>query len=237
MKLDEKNSVIIDFKQNPNNYRDLDRLISINPKKLSEEEKERFLQICEICPEINVSDDIGLSYSTAEEYKNAEEWIATVLQGVNPEWSNIQKIAFVDNEIGKKISYSPDFDTEVSHQGHARALWKIIDSGYGVCNGIAQVEQYVLHRVGIDSQIVSSEVHTFLKFNDIELPTVSGETVKGDTILDPTWNLTSHRYGAVPENFCKSYEEIRKHDIKTNGEDSCSHQNDDELSRCNIGFR
>lgn len=237
MKLDEINYVVIDFEQDPNNYLDLDELININPKKLLEEEREKFLRICEICPKININDDLGLSTSTSEEYKNSEEWISTVLQGVNPEWSNIQKIAFVDNEIGKKISYSPDFDTEVSDIGDARALWKIIDSGYGVCNGIAQIEHYVLNRAGIDAQIVSSGVHAFLKLNDIELPTASGETVKGDTILDPTWNLTAHRYGAKPENFFRSYEEIRKHDIKTNGEDSCAHKNDDDLSRCNIGFR
>lgn len=237
MKLDEYDRVILDFELDSSNYRELDELIYINPKGLSEKEKEKFLQICGICPEIKISDDIGLSDSTAEEYKNAEEWISTILQGVNFEWSDIQKIAFIDNAIGKKISYSPDFDTEVSHQGHARALWKIIDSGHGVCNGIAQVEQYVLNRVGIESQIVSNGVHSFLKLNGIELPTASGETTKGDTILDPTWNLASHRYGAKPENFCRSYEEIRKHDIKSNGEDSLSHKNDNELSRCNIGFR
>ena len=234
MKLDENDNVIIDFEKDTNSYRGLDKLIHINPKGLSVEEKEKFLQICGICPEIQINDDIGLSSSTAVEYKNAEEWIATVLQGVNSEWSDIQKIAFVDNAIGKKISYSPDFDTEISHQGDCRALWKIIDSGYGVCNGIAQVEQYVLKKVGIEAQVVSSGVHSFLKLNYIELPDAYGGLITGNTILDPTWNLASHRYGGRPENFCRSYEEIRKHDIRSNGEDSKSHKNDEELSNATL---
>ena len=229
MKPDENHNITIDFGQDPNNYRDLGELIHINPKGLPEGDKEKFLQICKVCPDIQINDDIRLGCSTAEEYRNGEEWITNVLQGLDPEWSNIQKIAFIDNAIGKRISYSPDFDTEVSDPGHSRALWKIIDSGYGVCNGIAQVEQYVLNKAEIDSQVVSSGVHSFLKLNDIEILSADGGKVAGNTILDPTWNLAAHRYGAKPENFFRSYEEIRKHDIKTNGEDSLSHKNDEEL--------
>ena len=48
------------------------------------------------------------------------------------------------------------------------------------------------------------------KIKDIELPLANGESVKGNTIIDPTWNLTSHRFGGKPNNFCISYEEARK---------------------------
>ena len=82
---------------------------------------------------------------------------------IQEDWSDLQKIAYIDYRIGKKISYTPDFNTEVSNDGAARALWKIIASGYGVCNGIAQIEQYMLKRVGIESEMVSAETHAFLK--------------------------------------------------------------------------
>lgn len=211
-------------------YKGLDESIHINPMEISDTEREGLKKLCEVCPQMDISDNIGISYSTAEEYLHGEAWIDQLIQSLNPEWSNIEKVAFIDNAIGKQISYSPDFNTEVSDAGDARALWKIIDSGYGVCNGIAQVEQYILSRVGIESQMISGTSHAFLKLTNIEFPTQDGSTITGNTILDPTWNLAAHRFDGKPNNFCRSYEEIRKHDIKSNGEDCKAHKNDEKLS-------
>lgn len=211
-------------------YKGLDESIHINPMEISDTEREGLKKLCEVCPQMDISDNIGISYSTAEEYLHGEAWIDQLIQSLNPEWSNIEKVAFIDNAIGKQISYSPDFNTEVSDAGDARALWKIIDSGYGVCNGIAQVEQYILGRIGVETQRISGKHHSFLKLINMEFPTQDGGTVTGNTILDPTWNLAAQRFGGRPNNFCRSYEEIRKHDIKSNGEDTRAHENDDELS-------
>lgn len=211
-------------------YKGLDNSIYINPMELSAVERENLKKLCNVCPQMHIRDNIGISNSTVEEYLHGEEWINQLIQGLNPEWSNIEKIAFIDNFIGKRISYSPDFNTEISNAGDARALWKIIDSGYGVCNGIAQVEQYILSRVGIESQMISGTSHAFLKLTNIEFPTQDGSTIRGNTILDPTWNLAAHRFDGKPNNFCRSYEEIRKHDIKSNGEDCKAHKNDEKLS-------
>ena len=78
--------------------------------------------------------------------------------------------------------------------------------------------------------MVSSGKHSFLKLKNIELPNVDGDMVTVDTILDPTWNLAAHRYGTKPNNFCRSYEEIRKNDIREDGTDTECHKNDNELS-------
>ena len=149
------------------------------------------------------------------------------MQGIDSNWTDVEKVAYIDTAIGKKISYSPDFRTEVCDEGNVRALWKIIESGYGVCNGIAQVEQYMLKRMGIESESVSSSKHSFLKLKNIKLPTKDGSVVIGDTLLDPTWNLSNNRFGAMPQNFCVSYEQIRKHDIAENGTDTESHKNEE----------
>ena len=111
-----------------------------------------------------------------------------------------------------------------------------ISSGYGVCNGIAKVEKYILDRIGIESEIISGCVHAFLKVKDIELPLASGETVKGNTILDPTWNLTMHRFGGRPDNFCMSYEEARKRDIDAEKRDHECHKNDEELQDATLNL-
>lgn len=228
--------VSIDLNQDLEIYRGLDDLISVNPMSFSDEEKSKFFKLCEICPAMLVQDNIGLGKSTADEYRNAEIWIQSVLQGIKEDWTAIQKVAFIDNAIGKKISYTPDFDTEVSEMSDSRALWKIIQSGYGVCNGIAQVEQYMLDSVGIEAEIASSGRHNFLKLKNISLPNKEGEDIVGDTILDPTWNLAAHRYGAVPNDFCISYDEIRKQDIGDDGTDTKCHQNDSKLASATLGL-
>lgn len=224
--------VILDLERNLEDYRGLDNLMRINPEEFTEEQKTKFIKLCDICPNMTVLSTLNNTVtfdSNATEYKEAEEWITSIIDSLNPEYSKAQKMAVIDNAIGKKISYSPDFGTEVSNSSDCRALWKIISSGYGVCNGIAKVEQYMLNRVGIESKIISSGIHAFLKIKDIELPLANGEIAKGNTILDPTWNLTRHRFGGKPDNFCISYEQARKNDIDTEGKDHNCHKNDEQL--------
>lgn len=224
--------ISLDLERNPEDYRGLDNLILVTPENFTEDERQKFMRICEVCPEIIVVNEIYdnvLLTSRSNEYKEAEEWISSIIDNINPEYSKAQKLAVIDNAIGKKISYSPDYGTNVHNWEDSRALWRIISSGYGVCNGIAKTEQYILNRVGIESELVSSGTHAFLKVKDIELPLANGETVKGDTILDPTWNLTAHRFGARPDNFCINYEEARQHDIDSKGKDHECHKNDEEL--------
>lgn len=221
----------VDLSKDLTLYKGLEEILYINPMRLSGEEIDKFSKLCELYPELPISDDIDLAPSTLEEYREGEAWIKSVLEGIEDEWSDLQKIAFIDNAIGKKISYSPDFDTEVFDSKASRALWKIISSGYGICNGIAQVEKYILDKIGIEAERVSNKdsTHEFLKLKNIEMQTKDGKSIKGDTILDPTWNLAAHRFGAMPLNFCKSYEEIRKNDI-SDGDDHRCHENEELLS-------
>lgn len=232
--------IVFDSERDLEDYRGLDNLISINPEELTKEQKDKFLKLCDICPNLTVINTIGDNITTYNssvmEYKKAEEWIKSVIDGINPEYSKAQKIAVIDNAIGKKISYSPDFGTEVSSENDCRALWKIISSGYGICGGIAKVEQYMLNRAGIESEVISSGTHTFLKVKDIELLLANGEIVKGNTILDPTWNLTAHRFGAKPDNFCISYEQARKNDIDYEGKDTNCHKNDEQLQDATLNL-
>ena len=229
--------IIVNLNGDLEKYRGLDDLIRIDGEKLTEEERKNFIKLCNICPNLSVACSIGdISDSTGKEYKEAEEWIESVIGKLKPEYSKAQKLAIIDYEIGKKISYGPANKTEVEDTGGYRALWKIIASGDGVCNGIALVEKYILDRVGIESEIVSSGTHSFLKIKNIELPLANGETIKGNTILDPTWNLASHRFGTRPYNFCISYEEARENDINSKGEDKKCHQNDEELANETIGL-
>lgn len=208
-------------------YKDLDELLSINPLQMikSDEDREHLLKLCEICPNLQIRDNLSIGISSGKEYIQGEEWISSVLNDIHPEWTDVQKMAHIDTAIGKRISYSPEFGTEVEKTEDVRALWKIIVKGYGVCNGIAQVEKYLLQRVGIESELVSGQHHSFLKVKNIAIPTQCG-IVQGDTLVDPTWNLTASRFGAMPQHFCKSYEELRKVDIDEAGKDHRCHKNE-----------
>lgn len=229
----EYGRVILDLERNPKDYKDLDNLIIVNPENFTEEQKIKFMKLCEICPNLKVENTLLKTvsyYSTGSEYKVAEEWISSIIDNLPTDYSKAQKLAVIDNAIGKKISYSPDYDTEIFNHNDCRALWKIISSEYGICNGIANVEKYILNRIGIETEPISGEGHhAFLKIKNIDFPLANGETVKGNTILDPTWNLGSHRFGGRPNNFCISYEHARKNDIDENGKDHKCHKNDEQL--------
>lgn len=229
-------NIIVDFNQDIEIYRDLDELMYINPMNFSDEQKVKFLKLCEICPKMKIQDGLKISTSTVEEYKNSEKWISDLIEKVDSSWSNMQKIAYIDTAIGKKISYSPKFMTEIEDSGAVRALWKIIDSGYGVCNGIAQIEKYILEKLDIESEMISGKNHSFLKLKNIEIPRENGESVKGNTILDPTWNLTANRFGCRPDCFCVNYDEIRKKDITSDGKDRECHKNDEKLADATLNL-
>lgn len=227
---DKKGKIVVDFNDDLGKYAGLDELIKINPLKLNSNESQKFKELARICPNMSVVDDLVTSESTAQEYLNAEAWIEEVEAGINPEWSDVEKIAYIDNAIGKKVSYAPDLGTEACDESAVRSLWKIIDSGYGVCNGISQVEQYMLGRIGIESERISGKHHSFLKIPNLKVKCADGEVKTGSSILDPTWNLAEQRYGARPDNFLRSYEEIRKHDVRRDGTDAECHKNDEKLS-------
>lgn len=229
----------IDFERDFHDYQGLDKLISVNPEQFTADQKKKFIEICTICPNLEVinllNGSVGFG-STGAEYIVGEKWIDSVIDNINPNYSKAQKLAIIDNAIGKMASYSPDFGTEVFDVSDSRALWKIIASGYGVCNGLANLEKYMLARVGIDSEVISSGSHAFLKIKDIELPFADGSVQRGDTIVDATWNLMNHRFGSFPNNFCISYEQARKNDIDLEGRDHNSHKNDKELQDVTLGL-
>ena len=234
--LSKMGRIEVDFNKDLAIYQGLDELLYLNPMEIPTENIDKVLELCRMCPNIKLTDNLELGYSTVQEFLEAENWITSVFQAIDANWSDIQKIAYIDNAIGKKISYSPDFDTEVFNIADSRALWKIIDSGYGVCNGIAQVEKYMLGRICIEAEEVSGMNHAFLKLKNVELPNPDGTKNVGDTILDPTWNLMMQRYGARPGNFCKSYAEIRKNDIDSQGRDTECHKNDNELASATLNL-
>ena len=130
--------------------------------------------------------------SSASEYLDAEKWIEKVMAKLKPEYTDAQKLLSLIMKL-TKISYSPDFETEVFDSNDCRAIYKIISSGYGVYNGIARVEQYLIERAGLDieCEIVSSGRHAFIKLNNMEFELSNGERGSWDYNFRP--NLEFNR--------------------------------------------
>lgn len=210
--------LIFNPQRNAEEYRGLDKFLKIMPKNFSKYEREKLYELFEICPNVGIYSDMN-EVQTAKEYRNGENWIDSVINKIDTEMTDIQKIYIVDEAIGKRISYSPIYKKVNQDTVKVRQLWSIIDTGYGVCNGIAEVENYILNKIGIENEIVSSKTHSFLKIKNLN---VDGENV-GNSILDPTWNLSENRVSDRPEWFLISYENAKMKD----GSDA--HQNDENL--------
>ncbi|MDR0978496.1 MAG: hypothetical protein LBL91_00890 [Lachnospiraceae bacterium] len=71
--------IIVDFKKRLEIYKGLDELITIYPMKVLPKNKDKLLKLCELCPNIVIQDELGLTPSVGSEYKNGEIWIDSVL--------------------------------------------------------------------------------------------------------------------------------------------------------------
>lgn len=238
MKTGKYGEIIVNLTGNLELYRNWDEMIMINPLEISEEERKGFIKLCDICPQMKVYDSkLGLFlnkyYASVKEYLNAERWVQGILDELNPEWSDVQKDAYIDYKIGNKISYSPDANTEVDDRIVSRSVFNVINKGYGVCWGIAKIESYMFRRIGQEAECIESENHAFVKLSNVKVKTSKG-MISGNTIIDGTWNLNDNRFGAKPHCFYKSYEKMREMDVDLNGKDTESHLNDEKLGNANI---
>lgn len=143
--------------------------------------------------------------ASKEEFLQAEEIIQEIVKEINPDWTKKQKAAYVHYEIGKRISYVPDFNFRGSDVGskipkNAKNIWKSIVEGQSVCDGITAIERNILSRVGVSTRAMSSKTHKFLLV----------ETEEGNIISDATWDLKNSLYGSRPMYFGKTYGQLRE---------------------------
>ena len=85
--------------------------ISIAPNASKEyyEKIKTFLQRCN--NNIGISNnEVFVGECTKEEFYKGEEIINSIIEKINPDWTDLQKSAFVHYEMGKIISYYPDFN-------------------------------------------------------------------------------------------------------------------------------
>ena len=142
-----------------------------------------------------------------EDFFKGEEIISKFIAGINPEWSQMQKAAYVHHHVAKIISYIPDeiFSSDyykLNVNNYLKITWNALSNGMSVCNGISNLTMSILGRLGIESEELHGRMHSFLLV----------KTDEGNIITDPTWDLARNLYDAKPYYFGRSYEDIRKND-------------------------
>lgn len=205
---DEKNLLYTSISDSPINYVEFgDKFTNLKTVSLDNvQSSDYYNSIREFIKKCN--DDIKIvngpvGSATKEEFLRSEEKINGVIDNINPEWNIKQKTAYVHYMIGKIVSYSPDFCFSGKYVGSkaandARNIWKSVDTGTSVCNGITNIERNILSRMGIKTKELSSGTHSFLLV----------ETEEGNIITDATWDLTNTLFEARPMYFGKTYEQI-----------------------------
>ena len=144
-----------------------------------------------------------MGQASKDNFLKAEEILNDIVRQVDESWTDKQKIAFIHYQMGKLVSYVPDFNFQgnISQVAQdSRNIWQSIINGQSVCNGVVSIERNLLARIGISSKELCSESHSF----------VLAETEEGNIILDPTWDLKNSLYEARPMYFGKTYEQIRE---------------------------
>lgn len=160
----------------------------------------------------NSSDDVKIingpvGKASKEEFLKSEQIIEGIVDEINPEWTIKQKAAYVHYKMGEMISYTPDFCFSGKYATDSKAkstrnIWKSIESGESVCNGIATIERNILSRIGVKTRELSSVIHSFVMI----------ESEEGNILSDPTWDLTNALFEGRPMYFGKTYEQLREWD-------------------------
>lgn len=158
----------------------------------------------------NCSSNLGiynclLGRANKEEFSQGEDIIEKVISEINPEWSTKQKLAYVHYKMGELVSYVPDFrfqniNGSIDIAKTSRNIWKSLTDKASVCNGITYIQRNILSRLGIETEELSSGIHSFMLT----------KTDEGNIITDATWDLSNSLYKAKPMYFGVTYEELRK---------------------------
>lgn len=209
---DKDNYLYTTISDNPRDYKDMASQFKNLKYMLLEEvnNSEYYQSVTEFVQ--NCNDDVLISNgpvgeATKQEFLESEGVIKKIIDKIDPQWTKKQKAAFVHYEMGKIISYAPDYCFAGKYVGDkvandTRNIWKSIDSGISVCNGITAIQRTILSRIGVNAQEISSRSHSFMLV----------ETEEGNIITDATWDLTNTLFEARPLYFGKSYEELQQID-------------------------
>lgn len=140
---------------------------------------------------------------SSEEFFEGEKIFQEILNGMNPEWNELQKYKYLYNKSCQMLSYDLNLlsYTEYSkiHENYSRNIFTAMLKNWGVCASFAASFDYLCYRAGLESLVLSEESHDYVTIEPSELENL---------LTDPTADAVRLKFGMKSKNFGVSKEQF-----------------------------
>lgn len=159
-----------------------------------------------------------------EQYINGEEIFQDIINGINPEWSDIQKYKYLYNKMGQILSYDlnvlPEYNLlmqcDLRQNKLARNYFTSISKNLGVCTSFAGCYDYLCYKKDLESDMISQGDHSY--------NVISPTNGQKDYLADVTFDSARLKSGMSTTSFAVSLEEfeeggkrcLKRTDVNTN---------------------
>ena len=146
-----------------------------------------------------------------DEFFEGEKIFDSIINGINPEWIDMQKYKYLYNQTGTLLSYDLNVLQHTintnHHEKYSRNIFTSILKNWGICASFAAIYDYLCYKSDLDSTILSEDDHDYVMISDS-----NGE----DYLTDPTYDAARLKFGLKSRNFAISKEEFEEnsHDLK-----------------------
>jgi len=163
------------------------------------------------------SEDLGenLGYSNNfDMFLAADKAYEEIVDGLNPEWSELQKFKYLYDELGKRISYDTNvlgrYNSDVESFNYANSVarnaFSEILTKNGVCAGFSRAYEYLCKKAGLQCHSVGGKGHSWNVIQYME----NGELQS--CFCDLTWDALATKVG-MRSNYFGFGREDGEHEI------------------------
>lgn len=133
---------------------------------------------------------------SSEEFFEGEKIFLEILNGMNPNWSELQKYKYLYNKNSQMLSYDLNI-TEYSeysrmHERYSRNIFTAMAKNLGVCASFAAGYDYLCYRAGLESMVLSEESHDYVTIEPVGLENL---------LTDSTADATRLKFGMKSKSF------------------------------------
>lgn len=145
------------------------------------------------------------------EFFDGEKFFEEIINGLNPNWSEMQKYKYLYNQTGIMLSYDLNVLEHTTnagiHERYSRNIFTAITKNWGICASFASMYDYLCYRCGLDSNILSEDDHDYVMISDSE---------GNDYLTDPTFDSAKLKFGLRSRNYAISKEKFEEnsHNLK-----------------------
>lgn len=146
-----------------------------------------------------------------DEFFEGEEIFDSIINGIKPEWTNLQKYKYLYNQTATMLSYDLNVLQYTAnakfHERYSRNIFTSISKNWGICASFAATYDYLCYRCNLDSTILSEDDHDYVMISDSN---------GNDYLSDPTYDTARLKFGLKSKNFAISRREFEEnsHDLK-----------------------